>query len=527
MARRFVLTAAAAVVVAAGLAPVLVLIGHSFAAEFHSSFTYSRSLLLSGRAWILAEHSLALSSTTTSATLILGVPLGILLGKSDLPFRRLFLIILVIPLVIPPYVLGVCWSSALSQDGPVARWVGPPIASLLSRWLFGLPGCILVLTTTFLPIVVLIIASQLSSVRSTHEEAARLVSGWPGVLWHITLPLIAPGTALASVLVFLLSFGEFGVPIFLRFDVFPVESFAQFTAFYNFEAATAAALPLGAITFVLLLTERVFVRARSYALNSGREGLIVIPLRSARTALLIVIAIVAVAAIGFPLGALVVRGASIEALREALTRGGPSLQRSLMYAAGGATILALVGFLCGYAIQRRALAWWRGLDFLTIFLFALPGPVLAIGLISLWNRRATGFVYATPIIILLGYLAQYTALTSRMSVASLAHVSPSMEEAAQVSGAHWSRRVLRIVMPIVRKELGAAWLVAFLFCIRDTGITMLVYPPGKDTLPVRTFTLMANGTPELIAALCLLMVAAAVVPLAILALSFRAALRVA
>ncbi len=527
MARRLVLAAAAAAVIAAGLAPVLVLMGRSFAAEFHSSFAYSRSVLLSGRAWFLAEHSLALSSITTLATLIFGVPLGILLGKSDLPLRRLVLILLVIPLVIPPYVLGVCWSNALSQDGPVAHWVGPQTASLLAGWLFGLPGCILVLTTTFLPIVVLITASQLSLVRSTHEEAARLVSGWSGVLWHITLPLIAPGIALATVLVFLLSFGEFGVPIFLRFDVFPVESFAQFTAFYNFEAATAAALPLGAITFVLLLAERVFVRVHRYVPNSGREGVTIIPLQSARTPVLIVIAILAVAAIGFPLGTLVIRGASSEALREALSRGGASLQRSLMYAAGGATILVLVGFFCGYAIQRRALRWWRSLDFLTIFLFALPGPVLAIGLISLWNRRATGFVYATPIIILLGYLAQYTALTSRMSVASLAHVSPSMEEAAQVSGARWIRRVLRIVIPIVRKGLGAAWLVAFLFCIRDTGITMLVYPPGKDTLPVRTFTLMANGTPELIAALCLLMIAAAVVPLVILALSFRAALRVA
>jgi iron(III) transport system permease protein len=281
------------------------------------------------------------------------------------------------------------------------------------------------------------------------------------------------------------------------------------------------------VTFVVLLVERIFVRGRSFAPNRGHEGQSVISLRSGKTALLASVTIVAFLAIVFPLGVLILRGASAEALNAAISRGGASLGRSIAYAAAGATGLVLVGFLCGYAIQTRALRLWRSLDFLTIFLFALPGPVIAIGLISLWNRKATGFVYATPLIIILGYLAQYTALTTRMSASALDHVPQSMEEAAQVSGAHWGRRLLRIVLPLVHKGLVAAWLVGYLFCLRDTGITMLVYPPGHDTLPVRTFTLMANGRPELIAALCLLMVASAVVPLLILAVTFRRAGRVA
>jgi iron(III) transport system permease protein len=112
-----------------------------------------------------------------------------------------------------------------------------------------------------------------------------------------------------------------------------------------------------------------------------------------------------------------------------------------------------------------------------------------------------------------------------MSAAALDHVPQSMEEAAQVSGAHWGRRLWGIVLPITHQGLAAAWLVGYLFCLRDTGITMLVYPPGHDTLPVRTFTLMANGRPELIAALCLLMIAAALVPLVILAAGFRTTMR--
>ncbi|HEU5246596.1 MAG TPA: hypothetical protein VFU09_05860, partial [Candidatus Udaeobacter sp.] len=79
-----------------------------------------------------------------------------------------------------------------------------------------------------------------------------------------------------------------------------------------------------------------------------------------------------------------------------------------------------------------------------------------------------------------------------------------------------------IVLPLVKPALLSGWLIAYIFCLRDTGITMLVYPPGYDTLPVRIFTLMANGAPNLIAAACILMIAATTLPLIGVALVIRA-----
>ncbi len=80
---------------------------------------------------------------------------------------------------------------------------------------------------------------------------------------------------------------------------------------------------------------------------------------------------------------------------------------------------------------------------------------------------------------------------------------------------------MQIVVPLSGRGLLAAWLLAYIFCVRDLGITMLVYPPGGDTLPVRTFTLMANGPPDLVAALCMLMVAATLFPLFAFAIVVR------
>jgi len=155
-------------------------------------------------------------------------------------------------------------------------------------------------------------------------------------------------------------------------------------------------------------------------------------------------------------------------------------------------------------------------DSLTILLLALPSTVIGIGLISLWNTSWTNFIYSTPMIIILGYLAKYTALTSRISVTQLAQIPSSMEEAAQVAGAGWFRRMAFIVAPLARRGLLTGWLVGYIFSLRDTGITMLVYPAGHETLPVRIFTLMANGSPQLIAALCMVMITATLLPAGIL-----------
>jgi len=82
----------------------------------------------------------------------------------------------------------------------------------------------------------------------------------------------------------------------------------------------------------------------------------------------------------------------------------------------------------------------------------------------------------------------------------------------------WFRRLTIILIPLAKRGLAGAWLVGFIFCLRDLDITMIVYPPAHDTLPVRIFTLMANSPEEVIAALSMIMVAITLLPLGTLAL---------
>jgi iron(III) transport system permease protein len=116
---------------------------------------------------------------------------------------------------------------------------------------------------------------------------------------------------------------------------------------------------------------------------------------------------------------------------------------------------------------------------------------------------------------LLGYLAQYAILPMRVVAASLHAVPHALEQPAWLSGAGWIATLRWIVAPLACRGLLAAWLISFVFALRDVAISIVVYPPGADTLPVRILTLMANGAPSLIAALCIILIAVTLLPLAV------------
>lgn len=523
MAKKPVLISVVVVLAVIGLLPLLVMFLRSVTVEGHFSFAAYEGLLASKNEWILLKHSLTLSFLTTLFCAITGVPLGILLAKTDMPFRGIFVVIFTIPLLIAPYIMAVSWFNLLGREGLLARFWGERTAAVTSEFLFGLPGCVLVLFSTYMPVVMLLTITFLKTINPRLEEAGKIVSGWPGVLKGITIPLIMPGILLSCLLVFLLTLGEFGVPMFLRYNVFPVETFTQFSAFYDFGAATASAIPLALITALAILFERIFLRKKTYQVKLASEGnrTIVICLGPLQKWFVISVSVLCFFVVILPLLVLVLQSMSFNAYARGVDLAGDSLIRSLSYAAVGASMLIAIGFFYGYLIHNRSLFLWQSMDSLTLFLFALPGTLIGIGLVLLWNRPATNFVYATPIIIIFGYIAQYTALTSRVTVSMLTQIPASMEEAAQIVGAGWLRRIRSIVCPLAKRGLVAGWLIAYIFCLRDMGISMLVYPPGHDTLPVRIFTLMANGPADLIAALCVIMVLATLLPLGILTVVFR------
>jgi iron(III) transport system permease protein len=516
MEKRLTLAAAALALAVIGLLPVLMIVASTFYVAGEFSLTAYQALLASSKQLaLLMGRSVLLSLSVTVLAMIVGTPLGVLLGKTDLPLRGAFTMLLTLPLLVPPYVIAVAWFAVLGSTGWIGHFLAPTTSEVLSSAFFGFYGCIGALSTAFMPVVMLLTIAFLGTVNPRLEQAGLLMSRWPGVLWRITLPLIGPAILFAAVLVFLLTLGEVGVPTFLRYPVYPVEILTQFAAFYDFSAATAAAIPMLIVTVMILVLEIRLLHSSVLELSAPTIGGRNAPIELGRWRFpLFGFALVwTLVTVALPIAVLIVQSASLSAFADAFSRASDSILRSVVFAAIGATLLTLLGFFCGYLVHGRALPLWRGVDALALFLFTLPGTVIGIGLISLWNRPITNAIYASPAIIILGYLAQYAVLPTRMTAAILQRIPPSLEQAAQLCGASWFMTLRHIVAPLAKRGFIGAWIIAYIFCLRDLGITLVVYPPGFDTLPVRILTLMANGAPSLISALCIILIAVTLLPL--------------
>jgi iron(III) transport system permease protein len=496
-----------ALIAIAGFAPIGVMAVESVRDNGHFSLDHYRELISAARFWPLFGNSIQLALATTLVCGLIGVPAGVLFAKSDLPLRSGFMWLLTIPFVLPPYFIALGWTRVVAHFGGMS-----------SDWLFGLIGCVLVLSSVFLPITILLTFASASSVDGRLEEAGRLAAGWPTVLRRITLPLSAPGILFSLVLVFLLAIGELSVPSFLRYPTLPVLSFTQFAASYNFGAATAAAVPLAALAFLGVFIESAVLQDRVFAFRSVGRGLM-ISLRHWKSLLVLIVVLFSIALVVLPLSALFADAFSLTAMHEAMQRAGASALRSVIYSALAATSLMTLGFLLAHVTRDRA---QRLANFLTLALFAVPGTVLSIGLVRLWNSPMTWFIYTTPALLILGYTAQYCAVTTRLSLAGFFLIPKTLDEAARVTGASWARRLFRIFVPLSTRMLICAWLAAYILCLRDVPLALMTAPPGGEPLPARILTLMANGAPSLIASLCLIMTAASLIPLAILARVIRA-----
>jgi iron(III) transport system permease protein len=355
-------------------------------------------------------------------------------------------------------------------------------------------------------VVTSLVALALQGIDPSLEEAARVVAPPARVIGSVLLPATRPALVLAAIVVFTLAFSELGVAMFLRVDVFPAAVFARLGGIdYAPGEAVALVLPLLPLAFVLLAVERRFVGSRSFAVL-GLRGAQRQPIRLGRwrTAAFAMVWLVVAVSIA-PLFALANK-ASAAGMRGVGAWLGRSPWNSLWAAAAAATIIVLVGLVVGHA-AARGYRWSVSLDALAVLAFVTPAAVLGVGLIGVWNRPVLPFVYGSLGIIAVGYVARYAVLGVRTVAAVVAQSPVYLEDAAAVAGAGFLRRLTRIVVPVHARGLGFGWLLALVFCLRDLETSVLYYPPGREPLTIRLFTLEANGPEAVVAGLAVVQVA--------------------
>src|SRR5690606_15833548 len=160
-----------------------------------------------------------------------------------------------------------------------------------------------------------------------------------------------------------------------------------------------------------------------------------------------------------------------------------ALTTSLTLGVAAALFTGLLGALSAYAVVKTRMRGRQALDILTILPNALPGIVVAVGLILAWNQPWLPVTpYNTALILLLAYCCILLPQPVRYATAAFHQVGDNLEAAARVAGAGPLMAFRRILLPLILPSLVASMLLVFAVATRELVASIIVAPVGLQTI---------------------------------------------
>jgi iron(III) transport system permease protein len=507
----------AVVVVLLPLAYLLVRAGAADASAWAALLRPSTLRLLGGSA--------ALAAGSALLSCALALPLAWLTVCSDLPLRRVWAALAMLPLVIPTYIAAFGIVAVLGPRGMLQQLLAPLGVERLPS-IYGFWGALAAITLCSYPYVLLAARAALLRCDPALEESARTLGDGPlRVFWRVQLPQLRPGVAAGGLLVALYALSDFGAVSLLQFNSFARAIYTQYRASFSREGAALLALLLVLLTVAVLLVES---RVRGAGHTARSTAACARPRRPVRLGrwrwpALAFCAVVCGLALGVPLLALcywLARGLSNgQALGPVWAEAGHTL-----LAAGPAAALAVAAALpLALLAARHASLLSRLLERCAYLGYALPGIVVALALVFFGATYAP-LLYQTLPMLQMAYLVRFLPQAVGGLRAGLGQINPHWEEAGRALGGSPARVTATITGPLLAPAALASVTTVFLSTMKELPATLLLGPTGFGTLATGVWGAVAEAFFARAAAPALFLVLAASVGIGlILAQEDRAA----
>ena len=429
-------------------------------------------------------RTLLLVASVSLASVAIALPLAWLTTRSDLPFRRLWSVLTLLPLVIPSYVFAFIVVLALGPRGMLQRILEGPLGVERLPDINGFTGAWLALTLLSYPYVVLTMRAALNRLDPSLEEISR---GLGQTAWstfrRVLLPLLRPAMAAGVLLVGLYTLSDFGAVSLLRYETFTAVIFIQYDSALDRTLAAALSLILMALALAIVVAES-WSRGRSkyYRSDPGAARPVsTVKLGGWRWPALIFCGSVALLSLALPLTVLliwIIRG--VLAGEPLLLLWQPALN-SLGVSLLAAVVTIVAALPLAILSVRHPGVITRLSERITYMGFALPGIAVALGLVF-FGANCAPWLYQTLGLLVLAYVVLFLPAAVGPIRASLLQVSLNVEDAARSLGSSPARLLTSITVPLVRPGILAGAALVFLLVMKELPATLILSPIGFQTL---------------------------------------------
>ncbi len=443
----------------------------------------------------------------------LGVTTAWLTAMHEFPGRRFFEWALVLPLAMPAYVMAYVYTDFLQFVGPLQTALRETFGWQRGDYWFPdirtLPGAVLMFVCVLYPYVYLVARTAFLERASGMLEAARTLGMGPWrAFFTVSLPLARPAIVAGVALALMETLADYGTVAYFAVNTFTTGIYRAWFSLGDRVAAAQLAAMLLAFVLFLLMAERVSRGRARYHNTTGRNR----PMAGARlrgfAAVLAFVGCLLPLLLGFLLPALLL-------LRMALAEGDAQFgerflvlsRNSFLLAGITAGIGVLLALLMAYGARLSKTTLATGLNRLVGLGYAVPGAVIAVGVLipvtrldnwlagqwEQWFGSNPGLLLTGGIAALIyAYLVRFLAVALHTVEASLAKITPNMDDAARSLGLGQGETLRRVHAPLLRGSLFTAGLLVFVDVMKELPATLVMRPFNFDTLATQAFTLASD-----------------------------------
>ena len=468
--------------------------------------------------------------STLLATL-LALVLAYLNTRTDIPFKFIFGVLAIVPMMIPHLLFSVAWALLLNPSNGLVNRALVDLLGLQGPLLniYSLPGMIFVEGLLNMPIAYLIIAPAMASFDVSLEESSRVCGSSPWrTLLRITLPVLRPAILAAFVLGVVRALASYAVPRVLgtpgRVDVLATYLYEMVSTGFSPDWGRAAALGMSALATSIALvwvyraltgesSRFVTVSSRGWRPSVVALGRMRLPLTAGVALLSLFIVVLPVLVLLYTSLVPYAMLPSAQAFAQMSLRHWTAvfddptsllaLRNSLVLAVVGATIGVLLSLLIAHVTVRQRSRAAGTLETLTFLSFSFPGIVIGIGFMWFFVRTP---LYATLWALLIGYVATYLPYGVRPLASALVQVHTHLEESSLVCGASRATTLRRIVAPLLVPGIVSAWILMATMFLRELTLSVVLSRPGSEVLAVQILAYADDGLWGRLSALGMVMI---------------------